>query len=79
MLPQVVFAYNATRAPGVEHTPFKSIFGFSLDEPLDIMFNMRPSILICQHAIERLQQLRDLNMLARSVLHLHKDEMQART
>jgi hypothetical protein len=29
MLPQVEFAYNATRAVGIEHAPFEANFGFS--------------------------------------------------
>jgi hypothetical protein len=42
LLPQVEFAYNAFRALGIEHTPFEANFGFSLEEPLDLMFSMRP-------------------------------------
>jgi hypothetical protein len=40
MLPQVEFAYNASRALGIEHNPFEASFGFSLEEPLDILFSM---------------------------------------
>jgi hypothetical protein len=29
LLPQVEFAYNASRALGIEHTPFEANFGFS--------------------------------------------------
>jgi hypothetical protein len=47
LLPQVEFAYNASRALGIEHTPFKANFGFSHEEPPDLLFNMRPSILSC--------------------------------
>jgi hypothetical protein len=41
VLPQVDFAYNATRALKVEHKPFEVNFGFSLEEPPDLLFNMR--------------------------------------
>jgi hypothetical protein len=50
-LPQVEFAYNnATYALRIEHTPFKANFGFSLEEPLDMMFGMQPSIPVSQDA-----------------------------
>jgi hypothetical protein len=48
MMPQVEFAYNATRALGIEHTPFEANFGFTLKEPMDERFNMRPSIPVSQ-------------------------------
>jgi hypothetical protein len=53
MFPQVKFLYNATRALGIEHTPFEAIFGFSppAKEPPDMMFNMRPSIAVSQDTI----------------------------
>jgi hypothetical protein len=38
MLPQVEFTYNASRALGIEHTPFEASFGFSPEEPLDLLF-----------------------------------------
>jgi hypothetical protein len=50
LLPQVEFAYNASRALGIEHTPFEANFGFSLEEPPNLLFNMRPSIPIWQDA-----------------------------
>jgi hypothetical protein len=43
LLPQVEFAYNASRALGIEHTPFEANFGFSHEEPPDLLFSMRPS------------------------------------
>jgi hypothetical protein len=46
----VEFAYNASRALGIEHTPFEANFGFSPEEPLDLLFSMRPSIPISQDA-----------------------------
>jgi putative transposase len=79
LLPQVEFAYNALRALGIEHTPFEANFGFSPEEPPDLLFSMRPSIPISQDATERLRLLQDVHTLVRSVLQLHKDEMQART
>jgi hypothetical protein len=81
LLPQVEFAYNATRArPGIEHTPFKANFGFSLEEPHDLLFTMRPSIhLVSQDASERFKLLQEVHAMVRSVLQLHKDEMQARS
>jgi hypothetical protein len=44
LLPQVEFAYNASRALGIEHTPFEANFKFSHEEPPDLLFRMRPSI-----------------------------------
>jgi hypothetical protein len=79
LLPQVEFAYNASRALGIEHTSFEANFGFSPKEPHDLMFSMRPSIQVSQDAIERLRLLQEIHTLVRSVLQLHKDEMQART
>jgi putative transposase len=52
-LPQLKFAYNASRALGIEHTPFEANFGFSPEEPLDMLFSMRPSILVSQDASKR--------------------------
>jgi hypothetical protein len=79
MLPQVEFAYNASRALGIEHTPFETSFGLSLEDPPDLILSMRPSILVSQDASERLRLLHEVHALARSVLELHKDEMQVRT
>jgi hypothetical protein len=70
----VEFAYNASRALGIEHTPFEANFGFPLEEPLicysecDLLFRFRKT----RHSDY-------MNALVRSVLQLHKDEMQART
>jgi hypothetical protein len=50
LLPQVEFAYKASRALGIEHTPFEANFGFSLEEPPDPMLSMRPSIPVSQDA-----------------------------
>jgi hypothetical protein len=50
LLPQVELAYNASRALGIEYTPFEANFGFSPEEPRDLLFNMRPSIPISQDA-----------------------------
>jgi transposase InsO family protein len=50
LLPQVEFAYNASRALGIEHTPFEANFGFSPEEPRDLLLSMRPSIPISQDA-----------------------------
>jgi hypothetical protein len=58
MLPQVEFAYNATRALGIEHTSFEANFGFSLEEPPYLLFGTQPSIIISQDALERLKLLR---------------------
>jgi putative transposase len=49
-LPRVEFAYNASRALGIEHTPFEANFGFSLEEPPDLLFSMRPSIPVSHDA-----------------------------
>jgi hypothetical protein len=79
LLPQVEFAYNASRALGIEHTPFEANFGFSPEEPYGLLFGIRPSIPVSHYATERLRLLQDVHTLVRSVLQLHKDEMQART
>jgi hypothetical protein len=79
LLPQVEIAYNASRALGIEHTPVEANFGFSPEEPPDLLFSMRPSIPVSQDATERLRLLQEIHTLVRSVLQLHKDEMQART
>jgi hypothetical protein len=79
MLPQVEFAYNASRALGIEHTPFEANLGLSPEEPLDLLLSIRPSIPVSQDAIERLRLLQEMRTVARSVLQLHKDEMQTRT
>jgi putative transposase len=50
LLPHVEFAYNASRALGIEHTPFEANFGFSPEEPPDLLFNTRPSIPVSQDA-----------------------------
>jgi hypothetical protein len=42
LLPQVEFVYNTSRALGIEHTPFEANFGFSFEEPPDLLFGMRP-------------------------------------
>jgi hypothetical protein len=55
----VEFAYNASRALGIEHAPFEANFGFSLEEPHDMMFTMRPSIPVSQDATERLRLLQE--------------------
>jgi hypothetical protein len=50
LLPKVEFAYNASRALGMEHIPFEADFGFSREEPPDMLFSMRPSISVSQDA-----------------------------
>jgi hypothetical protein len=75
MLPQVEFGYNASRALEIEHTPFEANFGFSHEQPRDLLFNMRPSIPVSQDATKRLRLLHEIHTLVRSVLQLHKDEM----
>jgi hypothetical protein len=79
LLPQVEFAYIASRVLGIEHTPFEANFGFSPEKPLDLLFSMRPSISVSQYATERLRLLQKIHALVRSVFQLHKDEMHART
>jgi hypothetical protein len=78
-LPQVEFAYNASRALGIEHSPFEANFGFSHEEPLDMLFSMRPSIPISQDASEQLKLLHEVHTMVRYVLHLRKDEMDERS
>jgi hypothetical protein len=57
MLPQAEFAYNATRALGIEHTPFEAHFSFSPKEPPHMLFNMRPSIPVSLDDTYRLKLL----------------------
>jgi hypothetical protein len=74
----VEFAYNGTRALGIEHTPLVN-FGFSIEEPPDLLFGMRPSIPVSHNASGRLRLLHEVHALVRSVLQLHEGEMQARS
>jgi hypothetical protein len=53
LLHEVEFAYTATCALGIEHTPFEASFGFSLEQPPSMLFNMRASISVSQYALER--------------------------
>jgi transposase InsO family protein len=50
LLPQVEFAYNASRALGIGHTMLEAYLGFSLEEPPYMLFSMRPSIPVSQDA-----------------------------
>jgi hypothetical protein len=68
-----------SRALGIEHIPFVAYCGFSLEEPPNFLFSMRPSIPVSQDASGRLRLLHELHALVRSVLQLLKDEMQARS
>jgi hypothetical protein len=43
------------------------------------MFNMRPSIPVSQDATKRLKMYHEIHALVCTVLHMHKDEMQARS
>jgi hypothetical protein len=52
LLPQAEVAYNANRGLGIEHTPFEANFGFSLEDPPDSLFNMRPSIPVSVRAVQ---------------------------
>jgi hypothetical protein len=72
----VEFAYLASRALGIEHAPFEANFGFSLEEPPNLLFNMRPSIPVSLDALEQLRLLHEVHALVSSV---HKDEMQTRS
>jgi hypothetical protein len=74
----VEFAHNATRALGIEQTPFEAIFWFFPEEPPDLLFNMRPSIPVSHDASKRLRLLQEVHPPVRLMLQLHKDEMQAR-
>jgi hypothetical protein len=64
-MPQVEFAFNATRALGMEHTSFEAKFGFSHEEPLDLLFNMQPSIPVLQDASKRLILLKEVHAQVR--------------
>jgi hypothetical protein len=43
-----------------------------------MLFSMQPSIPVLQDATERLRLLHKVHTMVRSVLQLHKDEMQPR-
>jgi hypothetical protein len=60
-MPQVEFADNASRALGIENTPFEAFYGFSPVEPPDLLLPMQPSIPISTAAHERLQHLREVH------------------
>jgi hypothetical protein len=75
LLPQAEFAYNASRALGIEHVLFEANFGCSHEEPPYPLFSMRPSIPVSQDATKRLRLLHEIHTLVRSVLQLHIDDM----
>jgi hypothetical protein len=79
MLSQVELGYKSTRALGIDYTPFAANFGFSHEEPHDLLFNMRLSILVSHDASKRLRLLHEVHTLLRTVSYLHKDEMRARS
>jgi hypothetical protein len=79
ILPHVDFAYNATKALGIEHSLFEANCGFSHDEVSDMMFSMRPSIPVSQDASQRLKLLQVLHAMVRTVYQVHTDKMQARS
>jgi hypothetical protein len=68
LLPQVEFAYNASRALEIEHTSFEANFGVSPEEPLDMLLSMRPSIPVSQDRTTRLRLLHDVHTMVRSVI-----------
>jgi hypothetical protein len=75
MLPRVEFAYNASRALEIEHTPFEANFGLCPKEPPNMLFSTWPPIPLSQDASKRLKLLHEVHTLVRYVLQLHKDEM----
>jgi hypothetical protein len=79
VLSQVEFVYNANRALGIEHTPSEANFGLSHEEPPNLLFSMRHLFPVSHDALERLRLLNEVRALVRSVLQVHKDEMQARS
>jgi hypothetical protein len=52
------FAYNASRALGIEHTPFEANYCFSVEEPPDLLLPIRSSIPVFVAAHERLHYSR---------------------
>jgi hypothetical protein len=76
---QIEFAYNSSRALGIEHTPFEANYGLSHGEAMDLLLPMRPSIPISKAVGERLQHLRGVHELVIFVLRVHKDNMKARS
>jgi hypothetical protein len=68
-----------SRARNLAHPPFEANFGFSLEEPHELLLRMRPSIPVSEDALERLRLLQEVHTLVRSVVYLHKDAIQARS
>jgi hypothetical protein len=75
-LPQADFAYNASRALGIEHTPFERSFGFSPPEPPDMLYPIRPPVHGSSTAQDRLRHNKNVTTFT-CFLRLHKDKMQA--
>jgi hypothetical protein len=77
MLHEVEFADSATRALGIEHTPFQANFGFSPEEPRcstrNLHFRFRKARQSGFHCY--------MSYMLRYVrcFELHKDEMQSRS
>jgi hypothetical protein len=57
--------------------PFEANLGFTPEVPPDMLFMMRPSIPISQDATDRLQRLREVHTLGRSVFMLQNDAVHA--
>jgi hypothetical protein len=75
----VEFAFNNSRASGIDHTPFETSYGFSHEELPDLLLPMRPSIQVSMAVHEHLQRFREVHELVTPVLQVHKDVMQARS
>jgi hypothetical protein len=70
----VEFADKATRALGIEHTPFEAEFGFSLEEPLIQHVTLNPGFARRVRAVIGL--LFEVHAMVRSVLHVTSTVMQ---
>mmetsp|Transcript_32607 Transcript_32607/g.82239 ORF Transcript_32607/g.82239 Transcript_32607/m.82239 type:complete len:736 (-) Transcript_32607:576-2783(-) len=77
-LPLMEFAYNSNKALGIEHAPFEVMYGFNPETPPDVLFGMRPTIAFSRDAQQRIQDMKEIHELVRSVLAVHKDELTVR-
>jgi hypothetical protein len=73
-LPFIDFAFNASRAMGIEHTPFEANVAFSLEEHNYVLLPIRLSIYVSMVAQDRLPLLREYDDLVTNAIRLHKEK-----
>lgn len=77
-IPLIEFSYNSSKALGIEHAPFEVIYGYVPETPPDLLFPMRPTIPLSTDAQTKIQQMKDIHELVKSILAVHKDELTVR-